>query len=391
MDEDLTLRALDALAIRKEHGNADSDEDPDDRSDMSIASVDRSETGLSLSVRDHITLNQGNFADRFQYRVLGKQKVVLWKSAEDAEKFKPVHASTLTLYKFMNPILYRSVGLFKRGSLQQFIRICRLKRREDPAALDEQWEGLKQYINDTKTLDHFELSLESESRLSHWFEGLCDQVSAHITKKSVVLRSEVLLGLSGALVYTDPLTGVMDPEAGYIGKADRVFPHGPSGYFAGVEFKLASDCQQNVLWYTLRAGLAQSMCWLSGAIESRVGLIVCNLGMKLLYRIPRECEDREGHLVFDYYCYPPADAITGRSFFLPCRGAAAKKGLEDLLRVVYELVKVTRKSPAVPTRPATPRQSRAQSRPPMTNSPRRQRSESSDDNLPKRRMSASLF
>jgi hypothetical protein len=108
--------------------------------------------------------------------------------------------------------------------------------------------------------------------------------------------------------------------------------------------------------------------------------------MKLLYRIPRECEDREGHLVFDYYCYPPADAITGRSFFLPCRGAAAKQGLEDLLRVVYELVKVTRHSPAVPTRPATPRQSRAQSRPPMTNSPRRQRSESSDDNLPKRRM-----
>ena len=54
MDHDLTLRPIDGVAITSEYGITDAKESDDDRSDMSIASVDLSEKVMSLSTEKHI-------------------------------------------------------------------------------------------------------------------------------------------------------------------------------------------------------------------------------------------------------------------------------------------------------------------------------------------------
>jgi hypothetical protein len=385
MAHDLTLTPIDADAVKRALSEYNSDDEPTDRSDQSIAVVEPDDFPSTITVDEHINLNITEFATLFVYRVIGILTVVFWKVSEDCKNYKPLHASSLKNYRVMNPLLYRFRALFKPGSLRQFIDLCRVKRGEVPGVPDVEWEALKLSIDRSKGLDLYEDSLDMESTLSHWFTSVCQTVSFIIRQELIELDFEKLLGLSGALMYTDSGTGVLDPQAGYIGRADLIFPDGPTGYFAGVEFKLTRDCQSNVLWYTPGAVLAQIICWLSGAIESRVGLVVCDLGMKLLYRIPRDSDDPAEPLVFDYYCYPPADEITRRSYYLPCRGAAGRQGLEELLRVVFELVKVTKHSQVISTIPETLRRSRSATRPPMTDSPRRPRSEGSDDDLPKRR------
>jgi hypothetical protein len=382
MEQHLRMTGFDASAVEAAFGDSKSDSDSDG-SDVSVASVDLDPLGSSVPVDVHVKRNADALAGCFKWRRLGKLGVVLWKATETDVKFKVLHASSLKKHKYMQPVLYRFPGLFKAGELSQLIAICRLNRGLLHTGPDPEWVRLRSHIINSGMLSQFEYSLGSERSLSRWFTTLCGLVSAHLSGDFVLLKYEALLGLSGPLAYKDPETDEIDLRAGYIGKADLLFPLGPS-HFAGVECKIVSDAYLDLIWYTPRAVLSQTMCWLSAAAESRVCLVVCNLGIKLVYRIPRETMDCEGQLVFDYYSYPPADPLTGRSYFLPCRGEHAQAGLEQLLRIIYELIKVTMSSPMIPVRPKTPEPISAELRDPLTNSPkRRPRSEGSDDCLPK--------
>jgi len=188
------------------------------------------------------------------------------------------------------------------------------------------------YVIRVGSLKLFKKFKRSEPQLNNWFVSLVTHVSVACTGQGRYINTQTLFGLRGALAYTDPNHGTSHSRAGYLGKADVVFPCGAE-IFGAAELKMAGEGR--IIWYKARAILAQIICSMSGTIDCRVGLILTDGGWKLLYRIPRDLPTEMGDIVFDYYLFPP-DEDTGMSFYQPCNNA----GLKTLVRIVYELMKV---------------------------------------------------
>jgi len=184
-----------------------------------------------------------------------------------------------------------------------------------------------------RVLDHFDDERVGalERNLSEWFKRLVHAVQT----KYFYFFQEKKLAMKGSLAYTDPGTGRADHDSGYYGYADYVFPSG-SSLFCGVELKL-TRLQSLPLWYQLRAVLAQVICWLGGTREMQVGLILTNVGFKLLFR--REIARENGVPVFEYFhcCFD------GESDYHlnQMRGKAGRVNRERFMRIVYEIVKVS--------------------------------------------------
>ena len=105
---------------------------------------------------------------------------------------------------------------------------------------------------------------------------------------------------------------------------------------------LQSNSKRFILKMPRRFGsvLAQSMCGMSGAEECQVGLIVNNIGFKLMCREARP-RDEEARLIYDYDIYPPPQPSTGISLYQRCCGTdgIARTGLRRLVRIALELAK----------------------------------------------------
>jgi hypothetical protein len=93
----------------------------------------------------------------------------------------------------------------------------------------------------------------------------------------------------------------------------------------------------NTTWYQLGSVLAQIICWLGGTREMQVGLVLTNRGFKLLFR--RLVGMVDGIPVFEYFhCCFDGESDYHLNMML---GENGRVNRERLMRIVYEIVKVT--------------------------------------------------
>jgi len=306
------------------------DENSDVVDHVSVAegSDEEVEEDHTLPIEDHERQNQAVFHINFLGRSLDHRQLMLHVVNGASVR---INASLLIKHCYCLAALYRRETFFKRSTLSAFIRLCRTKRREDPNVDDPHWERVRQNIISIGYLDAFATAGDLEKNLSEWFHSLAAAVAVRYPR----FTKEKKLAIRGALAYTDPESGEADPRAAYYGYADYVFKSG-STLFAGVELKITRRVR-NPLWYQIGSLLAQIVCWLGGTREMQVGLILTDKGFKLLYR--QEVDVFNGIPVYEYFhcCF---DGENDYNLNLMV-GPGGKENRERLLRIVYEIVKVS--------------------------------------------------
>jgi hypothetical protein len=150
---------------------------------------------------------------------------------------------------------------------------------------------------------------------------------------------EFKFGIKGVLAYAPRLPfengiGPLDPRVGYMGHSDYAFLR-EGRTFAVAELKMVKDENESA-WYLEGAIAPQIICWLGGTVTCRVGLVLTNKGLKLLYRKLKSITDPAGNPVFDYFMFPPDDT------FDLFKGTNRMQALWRLVRIVFEIVMCTR-------------------------------------------------
>ena len=293
---------------------------------------------LTVPLEDHRNANRSKLAVRFPQRRIGKLGVMYWKKHQD-RNFKPLHASYLR-YNLLEPAIYRSGYMLKPGSMNEFVELARAYSEVEDAMASEIWSRIRSQANVRAWLAAFPGG-DKEADFRGWLESLCAMISAFIPSPCDPRRNEVLLGMKGALPYTDadrnglPLGPIR--SVGYIGFADFIFRR-KGKIFGVVEFKRTHG-DINQVWYRAGAVLPQIICWIGGSSTGRIGLVVCELGYKLIYRIQREWFDVNRNPVFDYYIYPPDQRSNNHSTFRDCRpGPQGDLGRYELLKILFEIL-----------------------------------------------------
>ena len=99
------------------------------------ASVEEEVEEGQLNVHEHKQRNAAVFQETFPITRLtteGLIGLVEWARPGQPTNFKRLYASYITKYNCMHPDIYRPGRLFRDGSMERFIRLCRFKRGEDP-------------------------------------------------------------------------------------------------------------------------------------------------------------------------------------------------------------------------------------------------------------------
>jgi len=292
--------------------------------------ISRIREDLSWSLEKHQSRNRAIFDINFPRRSVDPEGIVLWPDTR-GEELHMLEARFLRSHRLLNPVIYRQEGVFRRSDLSGFIRLCRSQRGEDLDAEDPDWEETKKRVMQYGILEHYQRALVNKTSLNMWF---CSLLSLVVDFRFIGMNHGTRLGLKGALA-ADEL------GAGYIGDADVVIPIGTKS-FAALSFKLTWS-KRDSLWYKPDSLLARIFCWLSGTAEMRVGLVLCNLGFKLLYRLP-DGFGADGSAIFQYYIYSPEDEPWT---YQACRGDTGIRNLDVLVRIAYELAKVSADDPKV--------------------------------------------
>ena len=257
----------------------------------------------------------------------------------DGETSKPLFASRLARSTFMHPLLTRQDGIFRDGSLEQFIDLNMARRGE---SVDNDWAGVISHIRRYSLIELFPGLSEDELGIKSWLNIMTSRICGKLKSINPSTKPRALFAMRGALAYADAGQegrGELNDQVGYIGKADYVFKS-RGLTFAAVEYKIARLITDNVEWFNSRAVLAQIMCFLAGDSNTRFGLVISEIGFKLIYRIEAGWTP-DGVPIFDYYMFPPRNPTTGKSLFLPCRESCPeyRANIESLIRVIYELTK----------------------------------------------------
>ena len=287
-------------------------------------------------LQDHKIRNALALSEMFPNKAIAPNGLL---SVRDEDILNHVFASRLTRSTFMHPLLTRQDGIFRDGSLEQFIDLNMARRGE---LANNDWAGVIAYIRRTNFSELFaDLSVD-EAGLSDWLGRVSSCICTKLDLNQPQTKPEALVAMKGALAYADAgqeARGELNDQVGYLGKADYVFKS-RGLTFAAVEYKMARLITDNVEWFNSRAVLAQIMCWIAGDSNTRFGLVLTEIGFKLIYRIEAGWTP-DGIQIFNYYMFPPRNATTGKSLFLPCRESCPeyRANIESLIRVIYELTK----------------------------------------------------
>ena len=286
---------------------------------------------------DHMIRHAVHFSEWFIHRKLDDNDLI---DCEDHVRWmRTITASRLTTHRFLHPLISRPDGIFRSGTLEQFIDIARRRRGEDVADVDTEWPRILDAVRKSELLDRLDLLCEDESRLNAWFWGVCGLIASGQTFPFI--GEEASFGLRGALAYTErgvEKTSPYLPQVGYFGDHKLSFKHNGK-MFAVVEVHCTEAHSEEFDWFRARSILANVMASLGGDRDCQAVLIICDIGFKLLYRTEIGLNP-DGVPIFDYFIYPPLDAEKGLSVYQPCRGSQPenKDNMECLLRLIYELM-----------------------------------------------------
>ena len=313
---------------------------------------------MNATVDEHHASNAGYFAEKFPERMLDGAGLVLWKKTT---KFIRLHANYLQ-YRSLIPLVYRIDAFFRRGSLEGLIQVVRRDSRVEDDEADKLWRAVSRCGPVIRELRWPIIS--DKARISAWVTNLCGAVKTMLPSAAARPIPQKRFGIKGALAYTEP--GEINDGAGYIGKSDLCF--GKEGSVVGVmELKIASD-DINQVWYRFGAILPQIICWLGGTVTAKVGIVLCQLGFKLIYR-DLTGNDHEGNPIFNYYAVNGIDGI----HFEDCRGPEGAANRMILLRVFFELLLISmedpveeRDAPSTPIKAQGPAVARQPPNPPLT-------------------------
>ena len=310
-----------------------------DETHLSVSEASLSEgDDVMISLYDHQQANAAFLHNLFPRRSLTALDMMSVPSPASTERFNRVHASSLR-YRCLNPIIYRQETMIRNESLQHFINCI---RRDSPILAEEHTRLWQIVLSDENIISHlhfFEFTIEAEIR--DWNLLLCDKILTHFRlRRNVRFPPEVLLGVQGALAYTDPdedgqASGALIWRAGYLGYCDLAIRKSGRTY-AVFEYKKVSDII-NQTWYRHGSILPQIICWIGGAASGRVGIVLTNIGYRVIYRVLRPEHNPEGHPIFDYYILFDGNHAESRRF-TECRGADGHVGRMQYLRILFEIL-----------------------------------------------------
>ena len=254
----------------------------------------------------------------------------------------PVFASRLRTPNLLHPLLTRQDGIFRPGSLAKFIELARAKRGDFGNRDDTEWLRVLGALDIETLVADFDMANRVEVDLREWFVALRTKIRTILGDPRIYFPNEPLFASKGLLAYTnrgDENNGQLNPDVGYLSHADSSFIHG-SDTFAVVEYKMVRTDNPPDDWFQPRSVLAQIMCGVAGEHTTRVGLVVCEFGFKLIYRV-KVGQDVNGTSMFNYYSVPPRAAA--HNSFAPCRSSDPNHlaNMEDLAHIVYELMKTS--------------------------------------------------
>ena len=305
---------------------------PDDWSDSesaelsSVASLLTADDELmTATLWMHQQSNAEHLARRFPMRLLDELGFMCTHSSDNK-----VHASSLR-YRFLNPLVYRQESLLRTESFDHFVSFIRANSQFKDDEYQRLWNKVS---TDSRTVIHLNtFEPTNEGDLNNWIVGLCHRVMNHLPADSKI-SSQNRFGISGALAYTDPESfGENDQRAAYLGKCDLVV-FKKSKVFAVMQLKMVSD---NQIWYRHGAILPQIICWIGGTFSARVGIVLSNIGYRIIYRILRPQPDERGNAVFDFYILIDGVDPNSQKFTI-CVGDVGVTGRQSLLRIIFEIL-----------------------------------------------------
>ena len=333
--------SLDLVAMRltRKDSNWESE-----RETSSIASSsENDDANEELTLEDHKIANA--FALSAQFRNKTKSETGLLSLAVSiGAGTRHVFASSLTKRSFLHPLLSRQDGIFRSGRLEEVIELARAQRGENIHAVDQDWPRFLASVNIANLISSFDRCNRYESRLREWLTDLRKEILMFHGNPSVDFPVGSLFAIKGALAYAEhghEQDGILDATVGYLGRSDSSFKHGHDT-FAVVKYKITGSANNFLEWDKPEAVLAQVMCWLAGEETTRISLVLCEIGFKLVYRIKvgvhPDCRP-----IFNYYLFPPNNPNTGKSGYLPCRSSGFNHyaNMESLVRVIYESTKTS--------------------------------------------------
>ena len=308
---------------------------PDDSTDKewSVTSSEVSSEGEVLTIEDQLLANQARFARDFPYRSVGGPLKIVNIGRE-------LYASSMT-YKHIKPRWYMPGGYFHDSTLEAFITLCESRRGDDHMKNEKTWKAVEADAQVILYLTQFSNSHLNEKHFENWFRDTLNAIIRHFGLGSCATFSEALVGLGGAVAYTDPDTLLPDDRAAYLSKIDQGMFH-KGKVFAGIEFKWHS-LPRDIAWVRQQfAALPQTLCALAGRQSCAVGLFLCETGFRVIWRVQENAEDSEVP-IFKYYTYPAVNPEQGWYGVRLCHTSVTSDGLgrNELLRVIYELAKAS--------------------------------------------------
>ena len=279
-----------------------------------------------VNLAEHTAINAGKVSLRFppsEYRVDREMKLVL-RSTDDV-----LHASAVDKYYCVIPPLYRSNCAVRDIHFNELMDF--LSQFESLHSREAYTRKLGTCLGHYRRLFRADVHIEAE--LSGRLRDLMTSIKGLVDRSEIILSDpEQLSAAAGILCWPGP-DGFVDPLAGFMGSADRVFyrlEDGTKTPFCATELKfIRQESIARLRWFQPGGAL------LAQTLQSAVGhgtpmaLALTNKGMKVFIfeRDPKVDENNKTKLKI--FAWPP-----GPDFFKPT-SSQVDEGLKVIVEIVH--------------------------------------------------------